>query len=55
MPLDGSTPFDLAPPRPARRALGLQAEEWGGFLVALGLVLSLAGALALATLQIFAE
>jgi hypothetical protein len=57
MPLDGSSSFDLpiAQPTqlPARRVLGLEAEEWGGFLVAFGIVLTLAGALGLATLHIF--
>jgi hypothetical protein len=57
MPLDGSSSYDFPlarpSPPPARRVLGLEAEEWGGFLVAFGIVITLAGALGLATLHVF--
>ena len=59
MPLDGSGFLDLPrAPRaapPPRRLLGLAGKEWGGFLLAFGLVLALAGALALATLRVFGD
>lgn len=54
MPFDGSAPrpLPLRAAPPPRRVLGLEAPEWGSFLVSLGTVLCLAGALSLVALQL---